>query len=339
MGWNGTAPHRHREMGWGHMKKSGRSIAAFVAACLVVGALSVAPAAASVGTAADAKTTFVAKVPGTDALIGIVVGKKSAVAYVCDGADLDEWLTGAVSNGVLALESETGSTLVGTVGGNKLKATLVLPDGRVINITAVKAKGKAGLFEKGDTVDGITLTKAWVRLADGTTRGNGLLQNLVDAARQGVQNVVTEIQQGLQGLGVTDPPPVNVLPPIGPGVGSTNGVVTVCPPFFVLVSGSCIQQPPIPVPPAVPPDASPAAPPAQDDTVANQNLKFGDIAVPPPGTFDATACARIERALALLSDELSTLKPGKTADLFTVVFTNLRTRATAGGCADLPEAP
>ncbi|MGQ0803653.1 MAG: hypothetical protein ACT4PI_07315 [Actinomycetota bacterium] len=63
-----------------------------------------------------------------------------------------------------------------------------------------------------------------------------------------------------------------------------------------------------------------------------------EVALPTEGAFDAEACACIERALALLVDELETLDPENLAALvFQSVFSHLRDRDAFGGCADLPE--
>jgi len=345
------------------MRKIGRAVVAIATAGLVFGTAFAVPAAGTnVTKAKSAKTTFVAEVPGTDAYLAIVLGKRSAVAYLCDSAQLDEWLTGAASNGVAALESETGSTLVAVRAGKKVRGTIVLADDRVLTFTATRATGKAGLFRQGRTVDGVTLAKGWVRLADGTTRGNGFVDNVkefgqnvdeavggaVDNVQQQVADIVDKgqdaINQVAEKFGVLEPPQINVAPPVSGGVGSNGGDAagaSECPVFFFrLPNGLCALIPPFPVPEQPPAGAAAVTPPALDDTAAAQAIAEDADAVrlPAPDAFDAQACARIERGLALLADELDAIKAGSdTEAVFTSVFTHLRDRGTAGGCADLPE--
>jgi hypothetical protein len=244
------------------------------------------------------KNTFVGTLPGTEALIGVVIGKSSAVAYLCDSKKLEQWLTGVASEGVLALESEQGSTLVARRSGNKLRGTVVLADNQTLAFDAVKATGKAGVFRKGDTVKGITLSQTWVRLADGTTKGaSGIGEGIADLATavddagpsddpQGVraaeQSVIDEIANGagVEPPTLPAPEPVNPTPPEIPVVDPVGDLAVPpqipkgCPPFFNLVtsrSGSasfCILDPSGRVPQNPQAGAVPPVPPPLDETIA-----------------------------------------------------------------------
>lgn len=355
--------------------KIGRGVAVLVAVGLAFGLAAIVPAAAD--APADApkhqggkKTTFVAAVPGTDAYIGVVVGKESAAAYLCDGATLDEWLTGAESNGILALESESGSTLVASRSGSKLRGTLVLFDNQTLTFDAVKAKGKAGVFRAGDTVDGVTLAETWVRLADGTTRGaGGVVEGIVDFGQQVIDVVVETGQEIVDAvveagdqiadaagidLGIV-PEEVNVSAPVGPGTPSPDPspddavppqTPAACPPGSNLFGDVCVEIPPIEVPEQPVEEAVTPTPPPLDETIAGAPADEGDalgpteVALPTEGAFDAEACADIERGLALVADELEALDPDDLERLvFESVFSHLRDRGAFGGCVDLPELP
>jgi len=351
-----------------------RCVAVLVAAGLVLGIATIVPAAAEAPGDAPKpqggkKTTFVAAVPDTDAYIGVVVGKESAAAYLCDGATLDEWLTGAESNGILALESESGSTLVASRSGSKLRGTLVLFDNQTLTFEAVKAKGKAGVFQAGDTVDGVTLAETWVRLADGTTRGaGGVIDGLADFAGQVADAVVETAQQVVEAvadeindianaagvdLGVI---PDDIPEPIPPGTPSPAPdpspddavppqIPAACPPGLELIGDVCVELPLIEVPAQPVEEAETPTPPPLDETIAGaagegDALGPTEVALPTEGAFDAEACADIERGLALVADELEALEPNDLERLvFESVFSHLRDRGAFGGCVDLPELP
>ncbi len=358
--------------------KIGRSVAVLVAAGLVLGGLAVAPAGAEAPQAKKAKkTTFVAAVPGTDAYIGVVVGKQTAVAYFCDGVAVDEWLTGAVSNGVLALEAESGSSLVARVSGSRVRGTIVLADDQALAFDATKAKGKAGVFRRGDIVEGVTLAETWIRLADGTTRGAGGITDGVDETVEIIQEVVVEtgveiveaakeVLEDLAEQAGTTPPPDLIPPvPVDPVLpdGLTNlipdpnlvppQIPSACPVGLIQIGNVCIELPFIEVAEQPAPDAEPPILPPLEETIAGQVADEGgqvegfaeargptQVTLPAPDAFDAEACERIDRALALLADELDLLDPDDlTRFVFASVFSHLRDRGTLGGCEDLTPAP
>lgn len=333
-----------------------RALSAVVLALgLTVGATATQASAATAKAKAKA-TTFVGKVPETDAFIAVVVGKHSARAYLCDGAGISEWLSGAVSGGVTALESPGGATLVAEVAAKQLRGTIVLPDDRVLSFNAKRAKGKAGLFREERTLDAVPLQAGWVRLTDGSVRGAVTIITSTDfeSDSETVSPAEPGVEQGNQ------PAPDEGSPT--PRNDQESGEAP--PPTNVPKLDACDvaphlefcapDSPPAAQFPAEPPgDALVTAPPALDETTAATEGPAGS-GTPPgaalpgepsgaaasPADLDTAGCSRIIRALSTLVDELEVLDAATLEALtFEAVFGRLRDHALAGGCQGVIDAP
>ena len=134
-------------------------------------------------------TTYVGELEGTDAYIGLVVGETGATAYVCDGPQGDEshWFTGAVNDSQVALISPSGASLSGDISGGTVSGTVLIPgdlpeapDPEAVlagatsyEFEATEAEGEAGLLRDDlEADDGTPYAGGWVRLADGSVRGD-----------------------------------------------------------------------------------------------------------------------------------------------------------------------
>ena len=136
-------------------------------------------------------TTYVGELEGTDAYIGLVVGETGATAYVCDGPQGDEsplvhWRGERQSGGAHLAERRlarsrdiSGGTVSGTVlipgdlpvGSPTLQA--VLAGATSYEFEATEAEGEAGLLRDDlEADDGTPYAGGWVRLADGSVRGD-----------------------------------------------------------------------------------------------------------------------------------------------------------------------
>jgi hypothetical protein len=99
------------------------------------------------GATAASPSTFVGAVPGTNLLVGVVLGPQQALAYVCDGAGTSGWLRGPVKGQALDLTGKKGERLVAQVRGHAVSGTLTLPRGPALAFTAGRAAdGESGLF-------------------------------------------------------------------------------------------------------------------------------------------------------------------------------------------------
>jgi hypothetical protein len=303
---------------------------------LVVAALAVAVLApASVAAAHDKKkqTTFVATVEGTDAYLSVVVGKNSAVAYLCDGQQLTEWLSGAVADNSVALESPGGASLVATRSGKKLEGTVILADGQVLTFEARVAKGKkAGLYREERTIDGVAYVGGWVELADGSVRG---------------QVTLGDPRQVDTGTPPTTVPPTTVPPsqPQTPQQTAPPAPTTTAPP--TTLAGQVDVGVPAPEEikvlfPPVPRSATKEtdAPPLDDTTAATDSGRRVPSLEPVPLT--AEECAALNKQKTSIEADLAILN-GVPADVTTstikekirilgIALQTVNSRLTAGGC-------
>jgi hypothetical protein len=145
---------------------------------LVIGGAAGTAGAAVGGTAAASgagnTTTYVGTVAGTGAYVAIVVGKKSASGYICDGDQVAHWFKGTAKGGNLALADTAtgpaGALLIGAVHGSRLDG-LVRFDGAQHRLVAQRATGKAGLYRKERSIGGVDYAAGWVKLPDGSFKG------------------------------------------------------------------------------------------------------------------------------------------------------------------------
>jgi hypothetical protein len=99
------------------------------------------------GATAATPNTFVGSVSGTNILVGLVVGSREALAYVCDGAGLSVWFRGQVHGPTLTLAGVNGSRIVAQVHGDGVAGTVTLPRRSVFGFTASRVvDGVSGLF-------------------------------------------------------------------------------------------------------------------------------------------------------------------------------------------------
>jgi hypothetical protein len=99
------------------------------------------------GQTAAAPNTFVGQVAGTNLLVAVVVGPQEALAYVCDGAGVHDWLRGPVQGSTLTLAGQQGDRIIAQVEGDAVSGTLALHGGPGVPFTANRAAdGQSGLF-------------------------------------------------------------------------------------------------------------------------------------------------------------------------------------------------
>lgn len=165
-----------------------RLMFAFVGLLVVVGVLGrglpVHAAHAQVQT-----DTFVGKLDGRDAFIGVGTDGFTVTAYICDGANntLGDNFTGTVdqaSGGVLTLQADNGDLLSLNfdqtniadmfVPDGSITGALTTVDGNSFTFSTEAAAAPGGLFLSGSQMmpDGSTADGGWVVLNDGEVRGS-----------------------------------------------------------------------------------------------------------------------------------------------------------------------
>ena len=103
------------------------------------------------GQTAAAPNTFVGPVAGTNLFVAVVVGPQEALAWVCDGAGVHDWLRGPVQGSTLSLAGTVrltkGDQIAAQVQGDTVSGTLSLHGGPALPFTADRvADSLSGLF-------------------------------------------------------------------------------------------------------------------------------------------------------------------------------------------------
>jgi serine/threonine-protein kinase len=114
--------------------------------------------------------TYTGWVDGGGVSVAIAVQGGLAIAYVCDGAQLETWLEGTASSGELSLEGAEGERLGGTYDGEAASGS-VSAGGRNFTFEAEFAAAPAGLYRFADTVDGAEVVAGWIELPTGEQIG------------------------------------------------------------------------------------------------------------------------------------------------------------------------
>ena len=126
--------------------------------------------AAAPAPAPEAPATYAGRVDGGAATVAIAINGGQAVAYVCDGRQIEAWLQGPASGGTMALIGAGGANLTGTYG-NGVSAGSVAADGKAWTFTAPVAQEPAGLYRATATVAGARVVGGWIVLPDGSQVG------------------------------------------------------------------------------------------------------------------------------------------------------------------------
>jgi len=207
------------------MRRALVGIAALIMASATVSVALAAPAVAK--TKQERGVTYVGTVDGTDAYIGIVVGKQGAFGYVCDGDQITHWVTGTLKKGTVTLAGVTGASVVAKLSGTTLKGSVLFPDLSEHTFVATRARGKAGLQRQEKTAGGTRYAAGWVVFADRSFRGQVTVAAPIAAAVPTTAPPVTAPP-------TTKPPttaaPAATAPPTAPPttapVGNPGGVTT-----------------------------------------------------------------------------------------------------------------
>ena len=120
--------------------------------------------------APEPPATYAGRVDGGAATVAIAINGGQAVAYVCDGRQIEAWLQGPASGGTMALIGAGGANLTGTYGDG-VSAGSVAADGRAWTFTAPVAQEPAGLYRATASVAGARVVGGWIVLSDGSQVG------------------------------------------------------------------------------------------------------------------------------------------------------------------------
>jgi hypothetical protein len=104
--------------------------------------------------------------------VAITVRDDKAIAYVCDGHNIESWLQGDVKDdGSLRLTGKGGASLDGTAKGAKeIRGTAHVGSGSYA-FTISRTKKSSGLYRANSTVAGAKIEGGWIVLPDGEQVG------------------------------------------------------------------------------------------------------------------------------------------------------------------------
>ncbi|EDY58611.1 conserved hypothetical protein [Streptomyces sviceus ATCC 29083] len=104
--------------------------------------------------------------------VAITVRDDKAIAYVCDGHNIESWLQGDVKDdGSLRLTGKGGASLDGKVKGTKeIRGTAHVGSGNHA-FTIGRTKKSSGLYRANSTVAGARIEGGWIVLPDGEQVG------------------------------------------------------------------------------------------------------------------------------------------------------------------------
>ncbi|MDH6448890.1 MULTISPECIES: hypothetical protein [unclassified Streptomyces] len=104
--------------------------------------------------------------------VAITVRDDKAIAYVCDGHNIESWLQGDVkADGSLRLTGKGGASLEAEVKGTRqLRGTATVGSGSY-PFTIDRSKKSSGLYRANSTVAGAKIEGGWIVLPDGEQVG------------------------------------------------------------------------------------------------------------------------------------------------------------------------
>lgn len=129
------------------------------------------PTAAAEVAPAVVETVWAGRSSGNEVTVAIAVKDGRAVAYVCDGDQVEAWLEGTLTGDQLALTGGDGATLDGTVDETSALGSVAV-GGASWPYAAKVVEAPEGLYDGRANIDGVATRIGWIAL-DGTVTGGG----------------------------------------------------------------------------------------------------------------------------------------------------------------------
>ena len=107
---------------------------------------------------------YVGQADAGNITVSITVEGDEAVAYVCDGAAVEAWLTGTAIDGALDVKNANGATLTGRLEGQDVNGTLWIPGQAANAFTAAPVAPPNGIYVSNQ--DGVR--QSWIVSDAGT---------------------------------------------------------------------------------------------------------------------------------------------------------------------------
>lgn len=131
-----------------------------------------APPSPTASATAVPEGVYTGRTDDDSSAVAITVRGDKAIAYVCDGHNIESWLQGDVKDdGSLRLTGQGGASLDGKAKGAKaIRGTATVGSGSY-PFTIKKAKKSSGLYRANGTVAGARIEGGWIVLPDGKQVG------------------------------------------------------------------------------------------------------------------------------------------------------------------------
>ena len=117
---------------------------------------------------AEVRVTFAAHLEIGTLYVAVRDGR--AIAYLCDGDDVEVWFQGPALAGELALTSKAGATLTGSFKAGSASGSITF-GGRAAKFRIPSVRKPSGLYRAAGRVRNAAVKGGWIVLADGSQTG------------------------------------------------------------------------------------------------------------------------------------------------------------------------
>jgi hypothetical protein len=117
---------------------------------------------------AEVRVTFAARLEIGTLYVAVRDGR--AIAYLCDGDDVEVWFQGPALAGELALTSKAGATLTGSFRAGSATGSITF-GGRAAKFRIPSVRKPSGLYRAAGQVRDAKVKGGWIVLPDGTQTG------------------------------------------------------------------------------------------------------------------------------------------------------------------------
>ncbi|MGW5864049.1 hypothetical protein ACWFRJ_18005 [Streptomyces sp. NPDC055239] len=125
----------------------------------------------SPSTRPTGKSEYAGRTADDAAAVSLSIRDDKAIAYYCDGRDVESWLKGDVKDdGSMRLTGKNGAKLDATLADNAVRGKVEIGE-QPQDFTAARAKKPSGLYRATTEVRGAEIDGGWIVLPDGRQVG------------------------------------------------------------------------------------------------------------------------------------------------------------------------
>jgi hypothetical protein len=117
------------------------------------------------------QAVYAGRSSGNEVTVAIDAEGDKAVAYVCNGKNIEAWLQGSVSGNQVTLSGNKGAGLTGSLSGLDMFGTVTPRTGQSFPFAAELSPHPAGVYQARIEVNGLATRIGWAVLPDGTQVG------------------------------------------------------------------------------------------------------------------------------------------------------------------------